>query len=116
MRNYQVKNSVNLLLTVLSDVIGKEAGRRSPTKRVGDKQLLARLVDELEIKSLELKTHPLDSRGTRRNGLLQEANQRLVIGFNHHHLAIDVLPEAHESKLDRQQLLFDLKVPFLSIG
>jgi hypothetical protein len=45
MRNYQVKNSMNLLLTVLSDVIGKEAGRRSPTKRVGDKQLLARLVD-----------------------------------------------------------------------
>jgi hypothetical protein len=62
MRDDEVENSMYLLFAVFRDVIIEKAGRRSPTKRVGNKQLLARFVYELEIKSLELKVHPLKPR------------------------------------------------------
>jgi hypothetical protein len=62
MRDDEVENGMYLLLAVLRDVIIEKTGRRSPTKRVGNKQLLARFVYELEIKSLELQAHPLNPR------------------------------------------------------
>ncbi|KZR97118.1 Uncharacterized protein APZ42_008190, partial [Daphnia magna] len=57
MRDDEVENGMYLLLAVLRDVIVEKAGRRSPTKSVGNKQLLA--CNAREIRALQCENRVL---------------------------------------------------------
>ena len=69
-----MKHMVNLILTILRDIIDEQARRRRSALSVSNKEVLTGLVCQPEIKLLQLKSHTLDSGRTGSNWFIQQAN------------------------------------------